>query len=181
MYFKKLVGKLCYLSPIDVADAEKYTAWVNDLEVTTNLTLASKNITLEGEKELLNHLAKEHTYAIIDLERNDLIGNVGLLNINHIHQTAEIGIFIGDKSYWNRGYGAEAMSLLIDYAFNVLNLHNIMLRVFSFNERGIKCYKKIGFKEVGLIREAHRINREVHDILLMDLLPSEFYEQATGK
>jgi len=52
-----------------------------------------------------------------------LIGNVGLIDINHIHGSAEIGIFIGDKSYWNKGYGKEALSLLIDYSYKKLNLH----------------------------------------------------------
>ena len=177
MYIKKLVGKKCYLSPIDIEDAEKYTVWLNDLEVIDNLTLASSVITVYEEKELLKKLSKEHNYAIIDNETNLLIGNIGFMNINHLHNTAELGIFIGDKSYWGKGYGQEAITLLVDYAYKKLNLHNILLRVYSYNERAIACYTKVGFKKCGEIRQGFIRNRKYYNIILMDILPDEFYEK----
>ena len=179
MYFKKLSGTKCYLSPIDVNDAGTYTRWLNDLEVTENLTLAATVIPLEGERELLQKLATGSTtqqdYAIINAENDTLIGNAGLININHLHKTAEAGIFIGDKSCWGKGFGTEALSLLIDYAYKVLNLHNIFLKTYAFNKRAIRCYEKIGFKKIGEIREAHVYGGKAHNIVLMDILPSDFY------
>jgi RimJ/RimL family protein N-acetyltransferase len=177
MYFKKLIGKKCYLSPIDANDAEKFTEWLNDMEVLVNLQLYSGIIGLENEKVLLSNLAKEHNYSIIDLETEKLIGNCGFLDIEHLNQTAEAGIVIGDKSFWNKGYGAEALSLLIDYGFKALNLHNIMLRVWEPNERAVKCYEKIGFKQIGKRREALHRNLERQDIIYMDILPKDFYEK----
>jgi len=179
MYYKKMTGKKCYLSPINVNDAEKFTEWLNDLEVTEHLTLHTQIISIEKEKEFLAMLSKEHAYSIIDIEKNELIGNCGFHNIDHINQTAEIGIFIGNKKYWNTGYGTEAMSLLMDYGFKALNLHSIFLRVFAFNERAIKCYKKTGFKTIGKQREALLRRNERHDIIFMDILQNEFY--LTGK
>jgi RimJ/RimL family protein N-acetyltransferase len=85
-----------------------------------------------------------------------------------------VGIFIGEKSYWNRGYGEEALRLLMDYAFNLLNLNNLMLNVYAFNSRAINCYKKIGFKEVGRRRQARRIQGKSYDIIYMDILAEEF-------
>ena len=175
MYFKKLIGKKCYLSPIDVNDAHLYTAWLNDSDVNANLTLASAVISLEAEKEFLQKLAGEHNYAIVDIETDSLIGNAGLQNVSHLHRSAEIGIFIGDKNYWNKGYGTEAVSLLIDYSYAVLNLHNISLKVYSFNKRAIRCYEKIGFKKAGELREALMYGRKAHNIILMDILPDDFY------
>jgi len=175
MYVKKLTGKKCFLSPIEISDAEKYAAWLNDQEVVKNLTLSTAIVTVEGEKEFLSSLSKGHHYGIIDLSTEQLIGNLGLMDINHIHRTAEIGIFIGDKDYWGKGYGSEALSLLIDYAYQTLNLHNIMLRVYSFNERAIKCYESIGFKKIGVIRESIIQNRTMHNVVLMDILPIDFY------
>jgi len=97
----------------------------------------------------------------VDLEREELIGNIGFVNLDLINKVGELGIFIGNKDYWGKGYGMEAIQLLLDFGFNMLNLHNVYLRVFSFNKPAINCYKKIGFKEVGRIREAKQIAGEI--------------------
>jgi RimJ/RimL family protein N-acetyltransferase len=181
LYYKKLVGKKCYLSPIDLNDAEKYTEWLNDLEVITNLgPLYSGILSVDGEKEILKDLSQKHNYSIIDIKTNELIGNCGFLEIDNINQIAEIGIFIGNKNFWNKGYGTEAMILLMDYGFKALNLHNILLRVFSFNERAIKCYEKIGFKIIGKRREALKRGEKLFDAIYMDILYKEFYEKNNG-
>lgn len=175
MYFKKMSGERCYLSPIELDDAPKYAAWLNDPEVTEGLVMATAVISLSNEREILARLAQEHAYAVVDKASDELIGNVGLLNVNHLHRTAEIGIFIGDKRFWGKGYGREAMGLLIDYAYAKLNLNNIMLRVYAFNERAVRCYEALGFKKVGELREALTVNRKSYDVILMDLLPEDFY------
>ena len=178
MYFKKLVGKKCYLSPIDLNDAEKYTEWLNDLEVTANLgPLYGGIISVESEKDILKDLSQKHNYAIIDIKTNKLIGNCGFLEIDNLNQTAEIGILIGNKKIWDKGYGTEAMVLLMDYGFKALNLHNILLKVFSFNERAIKCYEKVGFKIIGKRREALKRGDKIFDTIYMDILYNEFYEK----
>jgi len=174
MYFKKLAGKKCYLAPIDVNDVEKYTEWLNDPEVTKYLVIYPHIISIENEKGFLEQLSKEHTYSIVDNSTNGLIGNCGFVDIDHINQAGEVGIFIGDKNYWNKGYGREALSLLLDYGFKALNLHNISLRLYSFNERAKKAYEKIGFKVIGKKREALLRGKERHDIILMDILYDEF-------
>ncbi len=172
-YYKKLVGKKCYLSPISIEDVGQYTEWLNDLEVTKTLSIFSMNISYNSEIEILERVSKEHNYAIIDLENDKLIGNVGLTDINHLHRTAEIGIFIGDKSYWNKGYGGEAMKLLLKYSFSYLNLRNVMLRVFAYNERAVRCYEKIGFKVIGKRRSSIQFDMKEHELILMDILNDE--------
>jgi RimJ/RimL family protein N-acetyltransferase len=179
MYFKKIIEKKCYLSPIDTNDVEKFTEWLNDLEVTKYLLLYPHIISIENEKGYLEKLSKEHTYSIIDIDNNELIGNCGYGDIDHLNQTAEVGIFIGNKKYWNKGYGTEALSLLLDYGFKALNLHNIFIKVYSFNERARKSYEKVGFKVIGKKREALLRGKERHDIILMDILYHEFYHEQT--
>jgi RimJ/RimL family protein N-acetyltransferase len=176
MYFRKMTGNKCYLSPLNSRDAGKFTEWLNDLEVTENLTLYSSIINTENEKIFLETLCKDHNYSIIDNDTNELIGNCGFLDLDHLNQTAEVGIFIGNKNYWNKGYGTEALTLLVDYGFEALNLHNIGLRVYSFNERAIISYEKAGFKKTGKRREALLRKDERHDIIFMDILCNEFYE-----
>jgi len=181
-YFKKVVGTKCYLSPINLQDFEKYTEWVNDIEVSKHLSLLPLIINLESEKEALEKLAKSNsTFAIIDLQKDELIGNCGFIDINKIDRVAEFGIFIGNKDYWNKGYGEEATRLTLDYGFNILNLTNIMLKVFSYNKRGIKCYEKCGFKEFGKRRKAKLIGGTAYDVIHMDILNNEFSNSVLKK
>jgi RimJ/RimL family protein N-acetyltransferase len=177
MYFRKLIGQKCFLSPIDVNDAEKFTEWVNDLEVTVNLQLYQHAINVENERVILGDLSKDHNYSIIDMKTDELIGNCGFFGIDNLNQTAEVGIFIGNKKYWNKGYGTEALTLLMDYGFRALNLYNIQLRVYGFNGRAKRSYEKIGFKQIGARRKALYRNMERHDIIFMDILVDEFYEK----
>ena len=177
MYFKKLVGKKCYLSPIDTNDAEIFTEWLNDLELTQYLSMYPHIISLQGEKEILEKLAREHNYSIVDIGTNKLLGNCGFLHIDNVNQTGEVGIFIGSKNNWNKGYGTDALCLLLDFGFKVLNLHNISLRVVSYNPRAKKVYEKIGFKTIGKMRECILLDKERHDMIYMDILYKDFYKK----
>lgn len=173
-YFPKVVGDRVYLSPISMEDAEAYTAWLNDLETSRFLTTASMSISLQSEREILPRLASGHTYAIVEKGSNELIGNCGLMDIVDSCRSAEVGIFIGSQAKRGHGYGSEALRLLCDYAFNVLNLHSLMLRVYDYNERAIACYRKSGFMEIGRRREARYYAGAYHDVILMDLVAPEF-------
>jgi len=175
-YFKRLVGEKVYLSPMNVDDAETYTKWLSDLNTITYLSFTSKVATVEMEKKYLSEtLEKDGThFAIIDAKTDKLIGNCSLDSIDNIMRTATLGIFIGEEEYRSKGYGTEAMRLLIEFGFNYLNLNNIMLMVYAFNQRAINSYKKVGFKEMGRRRQARFINGKYHDIIYMDLLAEEF-------
>jgi RimJ/RimL family protein N-acetyltransferase len=176
MYFQKIVGIKCYLSPIDLNDIEKITVWINDFDIIKNLNLYKDNINLENAKLIFNDISKDHYYAIIDRTNTEIIGCCSLKKIDHLNQTAETSIYIGNKNYWNKGYGSEALTILLDYGFKALNLHNILLTVFSVNINAKKCYEKVGFKEMGIWREALYRDLRRHDIIYMDILEKDFYE-----
>ena len=176
-YYKKLVGTQCYLSPCRPGDAEKWAEWFNDLAVTIPLgDEAYVPSTLEGEQETVASILKSkgYVFSIIDLESNALIGRCLLFNMNQVDRTAMMGIVIGEKDYWGKGYGQEATRLLLDYSFNLLNLNSIMLGVFAFNTQAINCYLKVGFKEIGRRRQARIIGGKKYDAILMDILAEEF-------
>ena len=88
---------------------------------------------------------------------------------------------IFNKEYWGKGFGTEALRVLIgEFAFKTLNLHLIELEVLSSNSRAYKCYEKAGFKEVGRWREAHFVNGEYVDGIIMDILRSEWIKENQG-
>jgi diamine N-acetyltransferase len=87
---------------------------------------------------------------------------------------AEFGIVIGDKSYWNQGYGTEAVRLLVRFGFHTLNLNRIFLRVYETNPRAIRAYEKAGFTSEGRERQAEFRNGKYIDVLRMSILRAEF-------
>lgn len=173
-YFKQVIGKKCYLSPTDPEDAEKYCEWINDISIMMHLE-PTMSLSVEAEKAVIRELQSKHRiFSIIDMESDELLGSCGLHDIDHVNGLALFGIFIGNKNFWNKGYGEEATRLCLDYGFNVLNLHNIYLLVIEYNPRAIRCYEKVGFKTIGKRREARFFGGKRHDILLMDILASDF-------
>lgn len=83
----------------------------------------------------------------------ECIGNCGLYVIDTTNRTCELGISIGDKGYWGKGYRGEAVRVLLDYAFRLRNFRRVWLEVHAENERAIKCYGSCGFSEEGRLRE----------------------------
>ena len=174
-YFKKLLGDRIYLSPRNIEDAEKFTEWMNDFEVTDYTGRSGAIMSLEGERKYLQENSNpEATFSIITLDEDKLIGTVGLERIDHMHRTATLGIFIGDKEEREKGIGTEAIQLILDYGFCYLNLNNIKLDVMEFNERALNCYKKCGFQEYGRRRKCRYINGKYYDCVSMDILAEEF-------
>ena len=175
-YFKKIVGKRIYLSPMNAEDAALYVKWLNDFGVTDNIGASSRVTTLDDEKEWIQKNSNKFIFAIVKAEDDSLIGNCGFHNIDQGKQCAEVGIFIGEKKFWNQGYGCEAMRLMLRHGFNDLNLNRIYLRVYATNPRAVKSYEKAGFTHEGQLRQAHFQGGQYVDVLLMSILRSEWNE-----
>jgi RimJ/RimL family protein N-acetyltransferase len=180
---KKISGALCYLAPPVLEDAEKWAAWLNDIEITLPLgDEAYLCLSVERVREDIQQAVQsgENVFTIVDNQTDLPIGRCLIFGRDGVNRSAMIGIFIGEKHYWGKGYGQEATRLLLDYAFNLLNLHSVMLGTFSFNERAMHAYRRVGFKEIGRRREARIIAGKKYDVILMDILEDEFRE-ACGK
>jgi RimJ/RimL family protein N-acetyltransferase len=102
------------------------------------------------------------------------IGQCALFNLQETDRTCELGIAIGDKSYWGQGYGREAIKLLLDYAFRLRNLHKVYLRVNGTNERAIRAYRACGFVEEGRWRAHSWSNGAYVDVVCMGILRDEW-------
>ncbi|HOZ01740.1 MAG TPA: GNAT family protein [Candidatus Syntrophosphaera sp.] len=181
-YFRKLIGDKCYLSPISIEDAERYTEWVNDLEIGQFMLFSTAVYDIDQEREALKRIMRESTtFAIVEKDTNKAIGNCGLMGVSEVHRHAQFGIFIGEKTYWNQGIGAEATLLTLDYGFNILNLNNIALEVYAFNQRAIHCYEKVGFQLVGKRRSYIYMAGRYHDVLIYDMLAADFESPFVNK
>lgn len=102
------------------------------------------------------------------------IGHCGVFNFNNTAHTCELGIGIGDKAYWGKGYGRDALNLLLDYAFRYRNFHRVWLWVHADNERAIRAYRACGFVEEGRLREHMWSNGRYVDAVYMGILASEW-------
>jgi len=171
-------GQHVYLGPIRRDLAPVYQRWMNDLEVSRTLTAHWRvPFTVEDEIEWFEQARRDPTRRVFTIyERSTWrpIGNTGLHQIDHRHGTAEFGIMIGEADARGRGYGTEATRLMLDYAFTVLGLHNVMLRVYAYNLPAHRAYSKAGFREFGRRREAVRMGGRWWDVIYMECLASEF-------
>jgi len=183
-HFRKLIGDHCYLAPTSTEDASLWAKWDADLEVAIPMgDEAHRVITVEKERETLAMIAEKRLpeFMIVLNDGDVPIGRCMLMEVDLVNRTAVLGMTIGEKEHWNRGYGLEATHLLLEYAFHLLNLHSVMLGVYSFNRRAIRCYQKAGFKEIGRRREARMFGPKAYDMVLMDMLATEFPSRQVAR
>ena len=170
-YFKKLVGEKVYLSPLNPDDNEKYTKWLNDANITRFLSIHNHMVSLFGEREYLEKASKEDTnFAIVNVHNDELLGSISFDTVDYKNGCATLGIFIGEEDNLSKGYGSEAIKLLLAFGFNQLRLHNVMLTVHSDNPRAIKCYTKCGFKEFGRRHECIYRDGKYIDLIYMEIV-----------
>tara|TARA_B110000046_G_scaffold112510_1_gene119675 strand:+ start:6073 stop:6585 length:513 start_codon:yes stop_codon:yes gene_type:complete len=103
-----------------------------------------------------------------------LIGTCQLLDLNFLNRTGELQIRIGNQSNQGKGFGSQAIALLLDFGFKDLNLNRISLKVFSDNKRAVAAYQKVGFFKEGMLRQTHFINGVYKDLVVMSILKSEY-------
>lgn len=162
-------------------DLPLFVGWLNNPEVRQGLAHYRPFSQVEEERWFENMLERppdEHP-MVIEIPDDDAwrpIGNCSYLNIDWRNRLAEVGIFIGDVTCWNQGYGSEAMGLLLQHAFNTLNLNRIFLRVYENNPRAIRCYEKAGFIQEGRLRQAEYRDGQFVDVLLMSVLRQEWQQ-----
>jgi RimJ/RimL family protein N-acetyltransferase len=163
------IGRSVYLRPIEREDSDAFQIWMNDEEVVRNL-LIHRPVTREEEMRFTERATAgsdpgEAVFAIVRKRGDLLIGTTGLHAIDWRRRMAGFGIEIGRKEEWGKGFGTEATSLIVDYAFRELNLNRVWLWVYEFNARGIGAYKRVGFRmEATLRQDCYRDGRywDVH-------------------
>jgi RimJ/RimL family protein N-acetyltransferase len=180
-----IIGERVRFRGVERSDIPTFVRWLNDPEVQQGI-LIHNPISHAWEEDWFERMIKrpadEQVMAIEafvpDLQGGDgqwqHIGSVAFDDIDWRNSQAEFGIMIGEKSFWNRGYGTAAVLLLLKHGFNTLNLNRIFLHVFETNPRAIRAYEKAGLTHEGKKRQAEFKNGKYIDVLLMSILKDEF-------
>ena len=158
----------------DVPIAMQY---INDSEVKRLLNPGVPYLyTLEDETKWYEGLSAKndvYSFAIETLEESKYIGGCGINKIDWKNSITDIGIFIGDKEYWSKGYGTDTIKVLVKFIFDQMNINKVKLNVYEFNERALKCYEKCGFKKEGTLRQEIFRDGKYHDQYVMSILRNE--------
>ncbi|RLC66916.1 MAG: N-acetyltransferase [Chloroflexi bacterium] len=173
-----IIGDKVRLRPIERDDLPRFVEWFSDPEVRYYLAVYLPFSMAQEERwfeDLQERIERQETLVLAVETRDGVhIGNVGLHSIDWKNRSAELGIVIGEKTYWGQGYGTDAIRTLLGLVFGEMNLHRVFLRVDADNGRGIRCYEKVGFQREGTSRQAVFKQGAYQDQHVMSILCSEF-------
>jgi RimJ/RimL family protein N-acetyltransferase len=176
MFDPIFTGQHCRLASPMADDAETFALWTQDdnymrmLDDDPVRPEAPINYASFGDASDKN----SYYFHLRTLSEDILIGFVVLFNFKWGNQSAEMAIGIGDTSYRGKGYGQDALKLILNYGFNELNLHRISLTVMDYNTPAIKAYERAGFVLEGKHRQAVQRQGKRYDLLLYGMLQDEF-------
>ena len=174
-------GELVRLAAVDAEELGRaYAVWNRDSEFKRLLDIFAK---LHSARSTIDFFRKmleegkpgEYYFAIRALEDDRLLGDISLDVVNGwMGRNAFVGIGIGERRNWNRGYGTDAMQVALRYAFTELNLERVTLNVFEYNPRAVRSYEKAGFQHEGRIRGALLKDGRRWDMIFMGILRGEW-------
>lgn len=176
-----LEGNLVRLRAPEPEDSQMVHYWMNDPDVTEHLTAryplaTSDEFWLAGSGPIMFSLVR----LAIETKDGEHIGGINLHQTDAESGNACLGIIIGAKAHWDRGYGGDAIVTLLRFAFGEMNLHRVWLTVLATHERGIACYRRCGFREEARLRRHVFRHGLYHDFITMGILRDEFDEQHEG-
>ena len=173
-----LEGSRVRLVPLNSSDTSTIAHWQQDssyLRLLDANAAYPKSELQVGEWIREGQRGREHfLFGIRVMLTDDLIGFLELSDVMWTHRNSWLTIAIGETAYRGRGYGSEALGLVLDFAFRELNLHRVQLTVFSYNEPAIHVYEKLGFQREGVYREFLERDGQRYDMYLYAILKREW-------
>jgi RimJ/RimL family protein N-acetyltransferase len=176
-----LYGKLVHLTAEEpTVLAEACSRWNADAEfqrlLDANIAnqISAKKIAEWIQQDQDKNPPPFYLFAIRTIEGERLIGWLSLEGILFPHSEAFVGIGIGEREYWGKGYGTDAMKVILQYAFQELNLRRVALDTFEYNQRAIRSYEKAGFVHEGTVREYLSRDGQRWDLIFMGILREEW-------
>lgn len=177
---KVIENEKIYLRKMEYSDTENIVKWRNSDFVREHFIYQAL-FTKESHENWIRTMVEtgkvDQLIICLQPEREGeeglAVGSVYIRDIDHIHNKAEYGIFIGEEDARGKGIGSMAASLMIEYCFKQLKLHRLFLRVFADNQQAIRSYEKAGFIKEAYLKDDVRIQGQYRDIVLMGILNPE--------
>lgn len=173
-----LRGKLVVLKPLEWEDLEQVHTWYQDPEV---LYWSSGNhpdtfFSRYDLEEQYEREARGESIRRFMIETHDgtQLGVISYKNMNRQIHSVMIGLFIGEKEYWGKGHGTDAVRAFLRYLFHQHNFNRVELETWAGNERAVRTYEKCGFQIEGRIREGFYVDGQYCDKLIMGILRRDF-------
>ena len=174
-------GNKVALGPLSSKLNSLYQRWNNDFFIN-RATSSMRPVVLEEQVQAVEKYSKDKNYIFFTIYTKETLQPIGITYLSNITaRNAEFSIVIGESQFHGQGYGTEATQLMLEYAFFVLGLHNVMLKVFEYNQAGIQAYSKAGFKIIGRRREVKWLNGRLWDDVFMECLSTEFKSEYINK
>jgi diamine N-acetyltransferase len=177
------IGKRVKLRPLIREDLAYLRKWLDDAEIRGLIGEVASMSKADSEKFLEKVCADTERvwFMVVVRENNKVIGEAGLLRMNRTWRTTDVSVIIWEREEWGKGYGREAVMLLLGHAFRQLNFHRVAIGVVSFNERALHFWEKLGFRREGIQRDEYYYDGKYYDFVMMSILEDEFRELHAGE
>jgi len=173
-----LRGELVWLRPVEPSDIVEDSQFAGDAEVGHFLGAKMPMSRAAAERmatEILSGVGQSgYPYSICRLGEQRPIGTVFLRGVDKVNGSGVVGIFISDRRMLGKGYGTDALNVLLDFGFGELRMERIELEVFDYNPRAIRSYEKAGFRTEAILRHARFHRGRYHDVHLMAILRDDW-------
>ena len=181
-----IYGERVRLRAAERDDVKKFYVWLNDPDVTRYLSLYLPMSMVDEENWFETMTRRDQSEKTLVIEVRDgegwkMIGNCSVFGIDLVNRFGELGIMLGEKDEWDKGYGTETMVLLLRHCFDTLNLNRAYLHVYAENKRANRSYEKAGFVEEGRLRESVYKDGKYDDVIVMSVLRSEWAARVKEK
>jgi RimJ/RimL family protein N-acetyltransferase len=167
-----IAGEHVILRAFEREDAERCYRWMNDPSIVRTLKsrypIAFQN-EIEWLDRAMNASPTERHFAVERKDDRAHIGNASIHDIEWVSRTAAFGLFIGEPSAWNRGFGSDAIRTLVRFAFDEMNLQKLRIDVFDYNDRAKHVLETQGFVQEGRLRREFYRDDAYHDIVILSI------------
>jgi len=174
-----LTSDQIYLRSVEKEDLPFLYLWAND-PILRGLIGEVTPTSFRSLEEFLDKSRNDNSrvwFVIVEKETNRVIGETGLLRMFPAWRTTDMSLIIGNEEARGKGYGAEVVRLMLNYAFGYLNFHRVAIGVVGTNERALRFYEKVGFKHEGIQRDGYYYNHTYQDFVMMSMLDNEYRER----